>query len=215
LKTKEKLKSLWNNLKDKGILETSPFYLLSVSVAVLFDWIYMPWLAVKFPYLAVVPLYFSLFSISIIGILVVKCSKRDVLMVGAMDRWLNRDSSVEILLKIEGRIKRSMFAQRFNFKWVCFVVNPIRNIFLFLFKEFVSVVNLLKRKAIKNPKLKFVLISIWWGPLHSFLFFEKEFGMSVKSVLKSFLEGSFYCAVFWGLVIDVLVVLWNIIVHLI
>lgn len=188
--------------KEKKLFKIFSVYALYVFVAWTFDYIYIPWLAIRFQYFAVIPLYFSLFLISLVGLVIVKYAKEDVLLVGVMGDWLKKESSTEILYRTKERIQKINLIKYF-------AVSGLWVIVFFLSEKIVGFINYLKEKSSENPKMKFILISVWWGPLHSFLFFEKEKGLNFSTVLKSFIEGSFYCAAFWGLVIDLIVLLWN------
>lgn len=141
-------------------------------VVLAFDYLYIPWLAIKFRYLTVIPLYVSLFAISWLGLLVYRFFGEDIFLLGAINKWLVKESNYRL-------------------------------------------VRVLKRKIIGNPQTTFAAIATWWSPLHAYLFFKKDQQDNGIEHFKIFALGSFYCASFWGIVIDVLVLLWDIAVALI
>jgi len=66
----------------------------------------------------------------------------------------------------------------------------------------------IKQVVRKSPKLTFIVISSWWSPLHAHLFIRannKEDKMAVGSIV----EGSLYCTLFWGVVIDILIFIYR------
>ena len=57
------------------VLKFSFAYALYVVIVLSFDYLYMPWLAIKFRYLAIIPLYFSIFAVSCSGFCYIGLSK--------------------------------------------------------------------------------------------------------------------------------------------
>ena len=69
--------------------------------------------------------------------------------------------------------------------------------------------NRIKSSIRTSRRMTFILISIWWSPLHAYLFF-RQHGDTSKTAIKSIAIGSLYCAVFWGILVDLLLLIWNI-----
>jgi hypothetical protein len=116
-----------------------------------------------------VPLFFSLFAISWLGLLLYRFFREDVFFMEKINAWLSKDNS-------KFRIIRAI-----------------------------------KKKISENPRFIFAAISIEWSPLHSYLFFKRDEQDNVLDVAKSFALGSLYCAFFWGVVIDIAVLLWDLV----
>jgi hypothetical protein len=55
----------------------------------------------------------------------------------------------------------------------------------------------------------FAVIAIWWSPLHSYVYFRDEDENDAYKTLKSMGVGSFYCALFWGVIANMLILLWE------
>ncbi len=64
-------------------------------------------------------------------------------------------------------------------------------------------VKLIKEKISKSPRATFIAISIE-NPLIAYLFFKRE-NDSIWRVFGKILEGSIYCSIVWGVIIDVIV----------
>lgn len=77
-----------------------------------------------------------------------------------------------------------------------------------------KVTKTLKRKVNENSRFTFAAIATWWSPLHAYLFFKKDNKDNIAEYLKAFGLGSLYCALFWGIVIDILVLIWDLVVLL-
>jgi hypothetical protein len=142
-----------------------------LAIVLSFDWFYMPWLAIQFRYLAIVPLYFSLFIISWIGLFVYRFFREDIFLLGTINEWL----------RVEGNYK---------------------------------ITKAIKKKMNENPKFMFAAISTWWSPLHAYLFFKKDKNDNIAEYFKAIGLGAFYCSLFWGVVIDVLVLAYDLAVFL-
>jgi len=140
-------------------------YGLYLFIVLTFDFIYMPWLAIRFKYFAIFPLYISLFIVSLVGLLIYEFFKEDMFFSEKIRVWLLK----------EGKY------------WTT---------------------KALKRFMNSNPKIMFAAIAIWWSPLHAYIFFREGSKNDLCTVLKSIGRGSLYCALFWGVAIDVLVALW-------
>jgi hypothetical protein len=66
----------------------------------------------------------------------------------------------------------------------------------------------------ENPYKLFVAISIWWSPLHAHIFFRNNERRCRASGFRNLAEGSFYCAVFWGIIADLVVSLYKLGIYL-
>jgi hypothetical protein len=188
--------------KRKTLIKVSSVYVFYVLVAWIFDYLYIPWLGIRYQYFAIIPLFLSLFLVSIFGLILVKFSKEDVLLVGKINRWLSRESSAKFIYSLRARLQAHAKLQLIE-------TLGFWRVLIFGFEKLALYTNAFKKKIQKHPKLKFITISVWSGPLHAFLFFEHELGSGVRTVLKTFAIGSIYCAVFWGLIIDVAVLVWH------
>ncbi|MFA4817497.1 MAG: hypothetical protein WC608_02085 [Parcubacteria group bacterium] len=166
----DRCRKFWNWCKAVGwkrFTKYGFFYALYVAIVVGFDWLYMPWLAIKFRYFAIVPLYFSLFIVSWLGLLLYRSFKEDMLFMEKINAWLNNEGDGDTL---SSRIKAMVRG---------------------------------------NPKKTFAAISTWWSPIHGYLYFKKDKQDKFWETSKKFAVGSFYCALFWGVVIDILIFLWD------
>ena len=157
---------LGNSLKMKKILSFFSLYGLYVTIAGLFDFIWMPWLAYKFRYLTFFPLFLSLFLISLFGLVVYEFFQEDMFFKEKIIDWLAKEGKYPFT------------------KW-------------------------LKRKINDSPKRIFAVISIWSGPLISYIYFRNENKVKSGEVLKMFSLGTLYCAFFWSVAIDIIVALWD------
>jgi hypothetical protein len=150
----------------KKILKLGFIYILYLAIVWAFDYFYMPWLAYRFGYFAMFPLYLSLFAVSWFGLFLYRFFRENIFFLEEIREWLARDSRFRIL-------------------------------------------DFFKKKAYENPRLRYILISTVWSPLHSYLFFKHGDIDNAVEVAKSFAIGSLYCAFFWGVVIDIVILLWD------
>lgn len=161
---------LWNWCRKVGfkrILKYGFFYALYVAIVKTFDYIYMPWLAIKFRYFAIVPLYFSLYAVSWLGLWLYRSFREDMLFLEKINAWLDDTER-------GGQLVSS-----------------------------------LKKRIRGNPKKIFMVVSTYWSPVHGYLYFKKDNKDNLIEVFKSFALGSFYCALFWGIVIDIIILIWD------
>ena len=56
--------------------------------------------------------------------------------------------------------------------------------------------------VVNRPACVFAVVSIWWSPLHAYIFLSKDQDFRLFSFLKSLAIGSLLCALFWGLIGD-------------
>lgn len=154
-----------NTVKLRKFSKFGTVYCLVVAIIWSFDYIYMPWLAIKFQYFATIPLYFSILLACWGGLYLYDFFDEDVFFIGKIRPWLERKSS-----------------------W--------------------SLIERTKRMIRQSPKATFVAISAWWSPLHAYLFFRIE-GDRSSGALSKIVEGSIYCAIFWSIVIDLVVFIWE------
>lgn len=151
----------------KRISKYGFFYALYVAIVVTFDYIYMPWLAIKFRYFTIVPLYFSLYAVSWLGLLLYRSFKEDMLFMERITAWLNNEDSGSVLS------------------------------------------SKIKEKIRGNPKKTFIAISAWWSPIHAYLYFKRDKRDGFWEASRTFAIGSFYCTLFWGVIIDALIFFWD------
>ena len=140
-------------------------YALVVAIIWVFDYLYMPWLGIKFQYLTIIPLFFSLLLVCWVGLNIYDFFGEDVFFIGKIKPWLDEKSSWRVIEWIKQIIRRS-------------------------------------------PKATFIAVSTFWSPLHGYLFFRTEDDNLAKA-LRKIVEGSVYCAIFWGIVISLLVLIWK------
>jgi len=163
------LRLLRDRCREIGLKKASKFgfvYALYLAIVWAFDYVYMPWLAIKFHYAAVFPLYISVLAVSLLGLLLYRFFRENVFFLEEIVRWLNKKGESG---------------------WL----------------------NVTKGKIVRNPKLTFAVISAWWSPLHGYLFFKRDETDHYQEVLKVFSLGSLYCALFWGIIIGILVFIWK------
>ncbi|WAC06760.1 MAG: hypothetical protein OS130_10930 [Thermodesulfobacteriota bacterium] len=66
----------------------------------------------------------------------------------------------------------------------------------------------IKQVVRKSPKLTFIVLSSWWSPLHAHFFF-RDNNKGDKMAVVSIVEGSIYCTLFWGVVIDLIIFIYR------
>ena len=59
-----------------------------------------------------------------------------------------------------------------------------------------------------NPKIAFAVISLE-NPLQAYIYYRQRDSVVLKEAINLIGLGSLYCAVFWGVIIDIAVVIWN------
>jgi hypothetical protein len=84
---------MWNALFGVPLRKASKFsavYALYIAIVWLFDYVYYPWLIVKFKYFVFLPLYFSLFIASWGGYYLYTFFREDVFFAEQINDWLRR-----------------------------------------------------------------------------------------------------------------------------
>ena len=90
-------------------------YLIAAGIYYVFDFIYMPWLAIRFGYKLFFPLYPSMLFANFAGVYAYDYFKEDVLFIELGKNWLTNDSGKLITIK-------NMFRKN---KWLTFVTLSI------------------------------------------------------------------------------------------
>jgi len=143
-------------------------YALYVLIVWLFDYAYMPWLAIRFEYIMFVPLYFSIFIVCYGGVYLYEFIGRDIFFINKIQAWLlTKEGSSRISETIRQLINR-------------------------------------------NPENTFIAISIWWSPFHAYLFSRKSEKTKSAEVARMLAKGSLYCALFWGVILEALLLAWRV-----
>lgn len=150
----------------KRVSKFSALYALYLSIVWLFDYVYYPWLTLKFRYLVFLPLYLSVFLVSWGGYYLYRYFREDVFFTNRINNWLRRPGKGALL----GRVK-------------ALVVN--------------------------NPGWTFAAVSTWWSPLHAYIFFRRDEDFRLSSFTKSIAKGSLFCALFWGVVAESVLLFWS------
>ncbi len=141
-------------------------WMLAVGGYYAFDFIYMPYLAIKFGYFMVFPLFLSIFLVCWIGVYTYDLLDRDAYFIEHLSAWLVKPSENPTISKI---------------------------------KELVN----------KNQKNVFVAISIWYSPLHAYIYFRESAKDKKVKMVSSLAMGSLYCSLFWGIIIDLIMLAWE------
>ncbi|MBZ5514087.1 MAG: hypothetical protein LAN62_04440 [Acidobacteriia bacterium] len=144
---------------------------LYLAIVWSFDYIYFPWLTLKFRSLVFLPLFLSIFLVSWAGYYLHEYFQEDVLLTGRIGDWLNRPGKGGIGTRI-------------------------------------------KTLIVGNPRCTFAAIATWWSPLHAYLFFNRDPTFRAPSFIKALAKGSFYCALFWGVVGESILFSWQMAKHL-
>lgn len=79
-------------------------YSLYLAIVWIFDYVYFPWLTIKFRFLVFIPLYLSIFLVCWGGYYLYEYFKEDVLLTDRIKAWLNEPGKG----KIRARIKLSI-----------------------------------------------------------------------------------------------------------
>jgi hypothetical protein len=91
----------------KRISKFSLAYVLYVGIVWLFDYVYTPWLAIKFRYLMIFPLYVSIFLVSWLGYYLYEYFREDVFFINKINKWLEREDSHGIRGRLHNLIRRN------------------------------------------------------------------------------------------------------------
>ena len=159
-----KVQEKYRQVGRKRFFKFVLIYGLYLTMVLSFDYLYMPWLAIKFRYLTFFPLYVSILGICLAGLLLYEFFQEDVFFKREIMAWLTEEGKHGFTKKLKGKING-------------------------------------------NPRLMFAAIATWWSPLHAYIFFREDDKNEFSEMMKLFCLGSFYCAFFWGVVIDILVAL--------
>jgi hypothetical protein len=162
-------KRMWRTLPAVPVKRVSRFgvaYGLYLSIVWLFDYLYFPWLAIKFRLLVFFPLFASIFLVSWGGYYLYDYFREDVFFTERINNWLERGNSRGLTGKIKTLISR-------------------------------------------NPEYVFAAIATWWGPLHAYFFFQRDEPFRLAAFVKALAKGSFFCALFWGVIAESLLLSWD------
>lgn len=66
-----------------------------------FDYLYMPWLAIRFRYLTFFPLYISLLVVCFVGLVIYDFLKEDIFFKKKIREWLAKDGKYKLTRKIK------------------------------------------------------------------------------------------------------------------
>jgi hypothetical protein len=141
-------------------------YVIYLCIIWTFDYLYAPWLAIRYRQFVFFPLYFSLFAVSLVGLYLYNFFNEDMFFKEKIKKWLAGKGKWKIT------------------KWV-------------------------KTKINSSPKVTFAVIAIWWSPLHAYVYFRDENENDIYTTSKLMGIGSFYCAFFWGVVANMIILLWE------
>jgi len=162
--------SVWYKaITEAGAKKISKYifmYGIYLCVIWTFDYLYAPWLAIKYKQFVFFPLFLSLFVISLAGLYMYNFFNEDMFFKENIKKWLAE----------KGRWKIT--------QWI-------------------------KTKINARPGVTFAVIAIWWSPLHSYVYFRNEDEHHAGETLKSMCVGSFYCAFFWGVIANIIILLWE------
>ena len=146
-------------------------YALYLAIVWSFDYVYFPWLTIRFQWLVILPLFLSIFLVSWGGYYLYQYFQEDVLLTDRINAWLNQPGHGGIRGKLKALI-------------------------------------------VGNPGCTFAAIATWWSPLHAYLFFRRDKTFRLSGLIQSLARGSFFCALFWGVIGESIVLSWNLVKHL-
>lgn len=98
---------MWRRVLAGPLKRASKFgavYLLYVSIIWLFDYVYFPWLTLRFRYLVVFPLFPSIFAASWGGYYLYRFFQEDVFFTDRVHQWLDRPGSGGVRGKVRSVI---------------------------------------------------------------------------------------------------------------
>ncbi|HET7099630.1 MAG TPA: hypothetical protein VFJ52_00650 [Terriglobia bacterium] len=84
---------MWRRVLSGPLKRASKFgavYLLYFSIVWLFDYVYFPWLTLRFRYLVFFPLFLSIFAVSWGGYYLYQHFQEDVFFTDKIHQWLDR-----------------------------------------------------------------------------------------------------------------------------
>jgi hypothetical protein len=88
----------------KKVTKFSGVHLLYLSIVWSFDYVYYPWLAIRFHYLLILPLFPSIFLVSWGGYYLYEYFREDVFFIERINTWLKEASPQGV----RGRLKRAI-----------------------------------------------------------------------------------------------------------
>lgn len=141
-------------------------YGLYLLIVLTFDYLWMPWLVIKFQYLTFFPLCISLFVVCLFGLWLYEFFQEDIFFKEKISEWMLEEG-------------------------VCHFVRK------------------LKKQINDNPRLMFIVVAIWWSPLHAYVYFRRSKEIHFGEVIRLIGKGSLLCAFFWGVIIDIIVTIWH------
>jgi hypothetical protein len=103
-------KSAKKSLREAGAKKVSKYvfmYGLYLLIVWVFDYLYMPWLAIKFRYYTFFPLYFSLFFVCLLGLLLYDSFKEDIFFKENIKEWLANKERNKFTQWIKARVNSS------------------------------------------------------------------------------------------------------------
>lgn len=95
---------MWRRVLVAPLRRASKFsavYLLYLAIIWLFDYVYFPWLTIKFKYLVFFPLFPSIFVASWGGYYLYQYFQEDVFLTDKINRWLERQGTGGVRGKIK------------------------------------------------------------------------------------------------------------------
>jgi hypothetical protein len=98
---------MWRTILGVRLKRASKFsaiYALYVSIVWLFDYVYYPWLTLRFKYLVFFPLYLSVFLVSWGGYYLYRYFQEDVFLTEQINDWLRRPGGGALLRKSKALI---------------------------------------------------------------------------------------------------------------
>ena len=66
-----------------------------------------------------------------------------------------------------------------------------------------------KSLIVNHPGWTFAAIAAWWSPLHAYVFTRRGGAFGLAPFVKTIAKGSFFCAFFWGVVAESVLVIWQ------
>lgn len=90
----------------KKVTRFSGVYLLYLTIVWAFDYVYYPWLALRFHSLLFLPLYPSIFLVSWGGHYLYEYFREDVFFIERINGWLKESSSQGLKGKLKGAIRK-------------------------------------------------------------------------------------------------------------
>jgi len=97
-------------IREAGVRKVSKFvamYGVYLGIIWAFDYIYMPWLAIKFRYLTFFPLYVSLFVVCLLGLLVYEFFDEDMFFKEKIRGWLAKEGKHRFTRTLKKKINSS------------------------------------------------------------------------------------------------------------